>query len=98
MYQLPMWSSMEMDLSAFCNRDCIFCPRYHDRSGVRKDADGKNIMQQMPSEHIYNIINQAKDLEYKGIIKLHRLSEPLIDSRYLEIAKYIKKQYRNETI
>lgn len=88
--QLKMWSSLELELHAFCNRDCVFCPRYHDRSGVRKNAEGKSIMKQMPIKHVYNIINQANKLGYKGIIKLHRLSEPLIDPRYLEIATYIK--------
>ncbi|MDP6675456.1 MAG: SPASM domain-containing protein [Gammaproteobacteria bacterium] len=47
-------------------------------------------MKQMPSEHAYNIINQARDLGYQGRIKLHRLSEPLIDPRYIEFANYIK--------
>lgn len=89
--QLGMWSSMELELHAFCNRDCVFCPRYHDRSGIRKDAEGNSIMKQMPTENVYNIINQAHELGYKGIIKLHRLSEPLIDPRYIEIARFIKQ-------
>lgn len=87
---LGMWSSLELELHAFCNRDCVFCPRFHDRSGARKNAAGKSIMEQMPTKYVYNIINQANELGYKGVIKLHRLSEPLIDPRYLEIASYIK--------
>jgi len=89
-YTLRGWGSLELELHAFCDLDCVFCPRYQDRSGVRKDAEGEKIMKQMPTEHVYNIINQAKDLGYSGRIKLHRLSEPLIDPRYVEIANYIK--------
>jgi MoaA/NifB/PqqE/SkfB family radical SAM enzyme len=85
-----MWSSLEIDLQSACNRDCVFCPRYLDRSGVRKDAKGRPINQQMPSRQVYRIIAQAQALRFHGVIKLHRLSEPLLDHRYLEFATYIK--------
>ena len=44
----------------------------------------------MPTEKVYHLIDQAAKLKFKGKIKLHRLSESLIDKRYLEFAKYIK--------
>lgn len=88
---LPFWSSMEIDISSYCNRDCEFCPRYNDRSGVRKDAFGRRIRKRMSTEKIFDLIDQANDLGYTGKIKLHRLSEPLLDPRYLDFAKYIKE-------
>jgi radical SAM protein with 4Fe4S-binding SPASM domain len=86
----PIWSNLEIDIQSACNRDCEFCPRYHDRSGIRKDAYGRQIMVKMPSEQVYQFIAQASRLGFKGKIKLHRLSESLLDKRYLEFAQYIK--------
>jgi 2-iminoacetate synthase ThiH len=71
----PIWSNLEIDIQSACNRDCEFCPRYHDRSGIRKDAYGRQIMVKMPSEQVYQFIAQASRLGFKGKIKLHRLSD-----------------------
>jgi len=86
----PLWSSLEIDIQSSCNRDCDFCPRYLDRSGVRKDAAGKPVYRQMPTEQVYRIIDQAHALGFRGRTKLHRLSEGLLDERYLEFAAYIR--------
>lgn len=88
----PIWNSLEIDIQSMCNRDCEFCPRHLDRSGVRKDANGNLVRQKMPTHQVYRIIDQAVDLGFKGKIKLHRLSEGLLDERYLEFATYIKKK------
>lgn len=89
---LPLWKNLEVEIQSACNRDCVFCPRYGDRSGIRKDGEGKPVIVQMPSENVYRIIDQAAQLHFTGKIKLHRLSEPFIDSRYVEFAHYIKRQ------
>ncbi len=86
----PIWTNLEIDIQASCNRDCEFCPRFWDRSGVRKDEHGNQILTKMSSEQVYNFIDQAHQLGFKGKIKLHRLSESLLDKRYVEFAKYIK--------
>ena len=87
----PMWWWLSIDLHSYCNRDCEYCPRYYDRSGIRKDENGKKIRKKMPTEKVYSIINQASKLGFKGIVRFHRFSEPLLDSRYLEFAIYVKK-------
>ncbi len=84
----PMWEVLEIDLHSNCNRDCNFCPRYLDRSGVRKDKNGKRVIKQMPTDKVYAIIDEACDMGYKGKIKFHRLSEALLDRRYLQFVKY----------
>ncbi|MDM8562400.1 SPASM domain-containing protein [Candidatus Marithioploca araucensis] len=86
----PIWTNLEIDIQASCNRDCEFCPRFLDRSGVRKDEHGKQILTKMSSDKVYNLIDQAHKLGFKGKIKLHRLSESLLDKRYVEFAEYIK--------
>ena len=86
----PIWTNLEIDIQSSCNRDCDFCPRFDDRSGVRKDAAGKQIVTRMPSAQVYRLIDQAHRLGFQGKVKLHRLSESLLDTRYLEFARYIK--------
>jgi len=89
---IPMWSSLEIELQSDCNRDCFFCPRHGDRSGIRKDSAGKHIKKSMPTWKIFDIIDQVTALGYMGILGFHRLSEPLLDKRYIEIATYAKKK------
>lgn len=88
----PLWHSLEIDIHSACNRDCDFCPRYLDRSGVRKDANGAPVHHKMPTHQVYRIIDQAHALGFRGKTKLHRLSEGLLDDRYLEFASYIKEK------
>ncbi len=87
---LPLWTSLEIDIHSACNRDCAFCPRHLDRSGVRKDAEGHPVHRQMPTEQVYRLLDQARALGYRGKVKLHRLSEGLLDPRYLELAHSVK--------
>jgi len=84
----PMWETLEMDLHSNCNRDCKFCPRYLDRSGVRKDKNGKNVLLQTPTDKVYAIIDEVCEMGFEGKIKFHRLSEALLDKRYLQFVKY----------
>ena len=39
---IPMWSRIAIEIQSDCNRDCYFCPRYADRSGIRKNQKGKH--------------------------------------------------------
>jgi len=86
----PIWSNLEIDIQSSCNRDCEFCPRFWDRTGVRKDKQGNQVITKMPSEKVYDLIDQACKLGFQGKVKLHRLSESLLDKRYVEFAEYIK--------
>jgi len=89
---IPIWHVLEIELQSDCNRDCHFCPRHEDRSGIRKDKDGKHIRKSMPTWKVKEILDQAAKLNYKGPIGFHRLSEPFLDKRYVEIATYAKKK------
>jgi radical SAM protein with 4Fe4S-binding SPASM domain len=89
---IPMWSVMEIELQSNCNRDCYFCPRCGDRSGIRKNANGKHIKKSMPTWKIYDLIDQAAKLGFKGYLDFHRLSEPFLDKRYIEVASYAKEK------
>ena len=95
-----LWKKMHVELHSDCNRDCTFCPRFGDRSGVRKDATGAAVRTKMPTDKIFSILDQAHDLGFRGDVGLHRLSEATLDSRFIEIYQYIRKQgmfYRDAT-
>src|SRR3989304_3111171 len=89
-YKIPMWRKLQIELQSSCNRDCSWCPRYNDRTGIRKDSNGKNVAVKMPTEKVYDIIDKASKLGFKGNISFHRLSEAFLDKRYMEIWKYAK--------
>ena len=89
--ELPMWKTMQIDIQSLCNRDCIWCPRYDDKSGIRKDIAGKPVKKIMPTENVLSIIEQVSKLGFQGEITFHRLSEPFLDPRYIEFAKYANK-------
>jgi len=83
-----IWKKLALELQSGCNRDCVFCPRHGDRSGIRKDASGKQIIRKMPTEKAKDIILQAEALGFTGRISFHRLSEGFIDPRYVEMAQF----------
>ncbi|MCK4995663.1 MAG: SPASM domain-containing protein [Thermoplasmatales archaeon] len=89
---IPLWFGLEIELQSDCNRNCFFCPRYEDRSSIRKDSNGKHTKKSMPTKKITDIIDEAEKLGFKGPIGFHRLSEPFLDKRYLELATYAKNK------
>jgi len=46
----------------------------------------------MASEKVYSILNELSNLGYSGRITFHRLSESLLDPRYLDFVKYTKNK------
>ncbi len=88
----PMWDSCEIEISSFCNRDCIFCPRYMDRSGIRKDKDGRKVNKKLSTQKVLDIIDQLERIGFKGPLRFGRLSEALLDTRYLEFARYARSK------
>lgn len=97
---VPMWTKLHVELHSDCNRDCTFCPRFDDRSGVRKDATGASVRTKMPTDKILSILDQAHDLGYRGDVGLHRLSEATLDTRFLDIYRYVRQKgmfYRDAT-
>jgi radical SAM protein with 4Fe4S-binding SPASM domain len=57
-----------------------------DRSGIRKSVQGVPVVQRMPTENVYSILEQVYELGFRGPVHFHSLSEPLLDERYLSIA------------
>jgi MoaA/NifB/PqqE/SkfB family radical SAM enzyme len=90
--RIPMWDMLCVEIHSFCNRDCVWCPRYYGRSGIRKDADGTRVTKCMPADKVYDIIDQAHNLGYKGRIAFHRLSDSFLDGRFPEFYRYARSK------
>ncbi|WP_297278217.1 radical SAM/SPASM domain-containing protein [uncultured Brachyspira sp.] len=77
---------VEIGISSYCNRKCWFCPN----SIV--DRRSNNI--QLDEKLFLKVINELKEINYSGIINLHRYNEPLYDmdllrKRIEQINEYI---------
>jgi radical SAM protein with 4Fe4S-binding SPASM domain len=84
---IPLFERLEIESQSNCNRDCWFCSRTHDRSGIYKDEHGQSVIKEMPTEKILDILNQAQVLGFTGEISFHFYSEPLLDPRNLILAR-----------
>lgn len=88
----PMWNRINLEIYSYCNRDCEFCPRSNNHSGTRKDENGNKVIKKMPTKKVYDIIDEVVELGYNGSLGFHRLSEPLLDLRYIKFARYAKSK------
>src|ERR1700761_2235703 len=82
---------LAIEITSHCNRDCWFCPRFGDRSGKRKRADGSPVIAFMPTEHVLSLMQQAWDMGYRGRMNFHHLSEPYVDKRLHFFAREARK-------
>lgn len=89
--KFPLFQKLLVELQSNCNRNCFFCNRPGDTSGLRF-RDGERVIQRMPDEHIVSIIDQAAELGFKGHIAFHHMSEAFLDSRVVEYAHYAKEK------
>jgi len=66
-----------------CTRKCTFC--YYGM-----DVPHENII--MDDKIYYSIIDQLKNLSYRGIVSLYECNEPLTDKRFPDFLSYARKQ------
>ncbi|MFC1630125.1 radical SAM/SPASM domain-containing protein [Patescibacteria group bacterium] len=84
----PIFEYVEIETNPICNRKCPFCPVYQDKTP-------KKIM----SDELFNkIINELKELHFKGEISLVSYGEPLLDERLPEFIKRIKAELGSKVI
>ncbi|MBF0232551.1 MAG: SPASM domain-containing protein, partial [Desulfamplus sp.] len=81
-----------LELQSNCNRECFFCNRVGDLSGKRIGPDGKKNVRFMPTENALDIMNQAKEIGFNGLISFHHMSEPFLDPRIIDMAWEAKKR------
>lgn len=88
----PLFQTVMLEITSYCNRDCDFCPRKRDRSGNRKDKNGKPIKKKLPTNKVMDIFNQLEEMGFKGRITFHHLSEAFLDKRLIKFAKEARKR------
>jgi MoaA/NifB/PqqE/SkfB family radical SAM enzyme len=92
MKSIPLFNNLMLELQSNCNRDCFFCNRPADDSGKRIKADGKPIIQSMPTEHAIRILDEVSSLGLKGSVVFHHMSETFLEPRIIEMALEAKKR------
>ena len=88
--QFPIWKIVRLETHSFCSRDCEFCPCYDVRSGVRKDEKGNPVNIRMPTDKVYALMDEISGFDFRGYIGFHRLSEPLLDPRFIDFCRYAR--------
>jgi len=90
--KIPLFERLLIESQSNCNRSCWFCPRTYDRSGKYLDFAGKPLLNQMPTEKILDVLDQAQALGFKGGVGFHHYSEPLLDKRNIMLAEEASKR------
>jgi hypothetical protein len=84
--RIPLFERLLIESHSLCNRDCWFCPRTYDRSGVYLDANGRPRARRMASAMVLDLLDQARALGFRGPVGFHHYSEPLLDQRVVDFA------------
>jgi len=77
-----LFDSVEIETISICNRKCSFCPLAYD------DTPGEI----MADETFDKIINELKELNFKGEIAFSGYGEPLLDKQLRSRVEKIKKE------
>jgi len=94
-YPLGYWSILQIEINSDCNRDCWFCWRKMDTSGMRKNEKGEHTKLYMNTDMVLSIIDQAHKFGYTGGIAFNYLNEAILDERVLFFANYAKQRGMN---
>jgi radical SAM protein with 4Fe4S-binding SPASM domain len=88
MEKIPLFSTVEVETSSFCNRKCPSCLRnsYPQRKKVTSWFENNKLS----TDIIYRLIDELVSMHYKGDINLQHYNEPLFDDRIVDIAKRAK--------
>jgi len=77
-----LFDSVEIETISICNRKCSFCPLAYD------DTPGET----MADETFDKIINELKELNFKGEIAFSGYGEPLLDKQLKDRVERIKRE------
>ena len=85
--RIPLFERLLIESQSNCNRTCWFCPRTYDESGKYLNATSENVVKQMPTARIHDLLDQAQAMGFRGAVGFHHYSEPLLDTRNLQLAQ-----------
>ena len=81
---IPLPSEVEISESGICNRKCSFCPR--------SDPSYEDINEFIDSNLHSKLIDQLKDLNYRGVIRYSGFVEPLLDKNIYNLIKEVSQK------
>tara|TARA_A100001015_G_scaffold321461_1_gene452329 strand:- start:4735 stop:5610 length:876 start_codon:yes stop_codon:yes gene_type:complete len=81
---IPLPSEVEISESGICNRKCSFCPR--------SDPSFEDINEFIESNLHSKLIDQLKDLNYRGVIRYSGFVEPLLDKNIYNLIKEVSQK------
>ena len=90
--RIPRFERLEIETLSSCNRSCWFCPRTYDRSGKYFSDAGVATVARMPSAKVLELLDQAQDLGFRGLVAFHFYSEPLLDKRNIFFAEKSRRR------
>ena len=90
--KIPLFERLQIESQSNCNRACWFCPRTYDRTGKYLDEKGDAVLNQMPTEKILDLLDQAQALGFTGRVAFHNFSEPLLDKRNVMLAAEARRR------
>lgn len=79
---IQIFRTIDIETTNFCNRKCIFCPKYKDE---RTDIE------LMPIETLKSIVEQLVEFKFKGRISFTNYGEPMSDVRLPEISRLFRE-------
>lgn len=89
---IPLFERMQIESQSNCNRSCWFCPRTYDRTGKYLDPAGKPVFNEMPTDKIFDLLDQAQIMGFRGRVAFYHYSEPLLDKRNIMLAREAKRR------
>ncbi len=84
----PVLTALGIEINSFCNRKCVWCPNHnHDREIAFLD-----------DRIFYKIIDELKEMEFKGKITFNDFNEPLLDKRLVKFIEYTRRSIPSTSI
>ena len=90
--KIPLFERLQIESQSNCNRSCWFCPRTYDHTGKYLHSDGAAVIEQMPTDKIIQLLDQAQVLGFQGRVAFYHYSEPLLDKRNISLAWEAKRR------
>ena len=90
--RIPLFERLQIESHSNCNRSCWFCPRTYDRSGKYFDAQGNPVFNEMPTEKILDLLDQAQAMGFRERVAFYHYSEPLLDKRNIMLAREARRR------
>jgi len=86
---MQLWSKFLLETQSYCSLRCPNCLRQTDPARSRF-RDGDPIREEMPTEKVHDLIDQASELGYSGQIRFSYYNDPACEPRLVSFVKYAR--------